>query len=290
MDVAPKNAPQGAKLTDRVMVINTNIAAQTGARFLAESSNSLSKSLARLSSGSRLVSPEDDAAGMAVSMRFDAQINRTAAAASNVRNSISFAQTQDGFLKKLAKALDRMGELAVLAQDVTKTDPDRVLYDKEYGKLSDYVRSTTTKDFNGVQLFSGTTLNVTVDSEGSSFAMAGINLGGTPYGSSIYMGASFSSIFTAVDAATALSNTKNAIIQLSSDRSVVASNLSVLRAYDEQNAELKDNLTAANSRIKDVDVAGESTQFARFNILVQAGTAMLAQANSGPQSVLRLLQ
>ncbi len=272
------------------MVINTNIAAQTGARLLAESSNSLSKSLARLSSGSRLVSPEDDAAGMAVSMRFDAQINRTAAAASNVRNSISFAQTQDGFLKKLAKALDRMGELAVLAQDVTKTDPDRVLYDKEYGKLSDYVRSTTTKDFNGVQLFSGTTLNVTVDSEGSSFAMAGINLGGTPYGSSIYMGASFSSIFTAVDAATALSNTKNAIIQLSSDRSVVASNLSVLRAYDEQNAELKDNLTAANSRIKDVDVAGESTAFARFNILVQAGTAMLAQANSAPQSVLRLIQ
>ena len=290
MDVALSNAPQGAKLTDRVMVINTNIAAQTGARLLAESSNSLSKSLARLSSGSRLVSASDDVAGSAASMRFDAQINRTAAAASNVRNSISFAQTQDGYLKKVAKALDRMGELAVLAQDVTKTDPDRVLYDKEYGKLSDYIRSTTTKDFNGVQLFSSTTLNVTVDSEGSSFTMAGINLGGTPSGTSIYMGASFSSIFTAVDAATAQNNTKNAIIQLAVDRSVVGSTLSVLGSYNEQLAGLNDNLTAANSRIKDVDMAEESTQFARFNILVQAGTAMLAQANSGPKSVLRLIQ
>ncbi len=274
------------------MVINTNIAAQTGARLLAESSNSLSKSLARLSSGSRLVSASDDVAGSAASMRFDAQINRTNAAASNVRNSISFAQTQDGYLKKVAKALDRMGELAVLAQDVTKTDPDRVLYDEEYQKLSDYVRSTTTKQFNGVDLFSATaaTLNVTVDSEGSSFTMAGINLGGTPSGTSIYMGASFSSIFTAVDAATAQNNTKNAIIQLAVDRSVVGSTLSVLGSYNEQLAGLNDNLTAANSRIKDVDMAEESTQFARFNILVQAGTAMLAQANSGPKSVLRLIQ
>ena len=81
------------------MVINTNISADTGARLLAESSSMLSRSLARLSSGSKLGSPGDDAAGMAVSMRFDAQINRTAAAASNVGNAISFAQTQDGYLK-----------------------------------------------------------------------------------------------------------------------------------------------------------------------------------------------
>ena len=100
---ARSNAPQGAKLTDRVMVIKTNIAAQNGARLLSESSNSLSKSLARLSSGSKLVSPEDDAAGLAASMRFDAQISRTAAASSNLGNAISFSQTQDGFIKKVAK-------------------------------------------------------------------------------------------------------------------------------------------------------------------------------------------
>ncbi len=100
------------------MVINTNISAQNSARLLAESSNLLSKSLARLSSGSKIVSPEDDAAGLAVSMRFDAKINRTQAAKNNVANAISFSQTQDGFLKKVAKALDRMSELAPQVRDL----------------------------------------------------------------------------------------------------------------------------------------------------------------------------
>src|SRR5437867_1964851 len=98
------------------MVINTNISALSSARLLSESSSMLSKSLARLSSGSRIVSPEDDAAGLAVSMRFDAQINRTSAAKINVTNAISYSQTQDGFMQKVAKALDRMSELSILAQ------------------------------------------------------------------------------------------------------------------------------------------------------------------------------
>jgi len=110
------------------MVINTNVSAQTSARLLGESSSALAKSLARLSSGSKIVSPEDDAGGLAVSTRFDAQINRISAASNNVSNAISFNQTQDGFLKKVTKALDRMSELAIMAQDVTKTDTDRGLY------------------------------------------------------------------------------------------------------------------------------------------------------------------
>ena len=99
------------------MVINTNIAAQTGARLLGESTTALNKSLARLSSGLKIVSPEDDAAGLAVSSRFDAQINRVNAVNTNVSNAISFSQTQDGYLKKIAKALDRMSELSVMSQD-----------------------------------------------------------------------------------------------------------------------------------------------------------------------------
>src|ERR1043165_4233180 len=114
------------------MVINTNISAQTGARLLSESSSMLAKSLARLSSGSKIVSPEDDAAGLAVSMHFDAQIHRISAAKNNVSNAISFSQTQDGFLSKGSKALDRMSELSILSQDVTKSDTDRSLYDKEF--------------------------------------------------------------------------------------------------------------------------------------------------------------
>src|SRR6266496_808772 len=103
------------------MVINTNVSAQSSARLLSESSSMLSKSLARLSSGSKLVSPEDDVAGTAVSMRFDAQINRIDAATSNVNNAASYSQTQDGFLRKVAGALDRMSELSILSQDVTKS-------------------------------------------------------------------------------------------------------------------------------------------------------------------------
>src|SRR5512139_3823602 len=127
------------------MVINTNISAQSSARLLSDSSANLSKSLSRLSSGSKIVSPEDDAAGLAVSMRFDAQINRVAAANANVGNAISFNQTQDGFLQKVGKALDRMSELSMLSQDVTKTDADRALYNAEFTKLGGYINDLATK-------------------------------------------------------------------------------------------------------------------------------------------------
>src|SRR5678810_1115296 len=103
------------------MVINTNIAALTSAHLLGASTSMLSKSLARLSSGSKITSPEDDSAGLAVSMKLNAQISRVDAANSNVGNAISFNQTQDGYLSKINDALTRMSELAVLAQDVTKS-------------------------------------------------------------------------------------------------------------------------------------------------------------------------
>jgi flagellin len=267
------------------MVINTNISAQSGARLLADSNNMLSKSLQRLSSGSKIISPEDDVAGLAVSMHFDAQVNRIDAANTNVGNAISFNQTQDGFLKQVGKALDRMSELAVLSQDVTKTNNDRALYDQEFGTLGAYINDLATKEFNGVSLFDGTTLNVTTDSDANKYAMAGVQLTGATYTT-----ATGSAVDTAANAGTALTNVKAAIDQLATDRANVGANISVLSSYSDQLGVLKDNLSAANSRIKDVDVAQESTQFARYNILVQAGTAMLAQANATPQSALKLLQ
>ena len=266
------------------MVINTNISAQSSARLLSESSSMLQKSLARLSSGSKIVSPEDDAAGLAVSFRFDAQISRVGAASDNVGNAISFDQTQDGFLQKVTKALNRMSELAILSQDVTKTDADRGLYDKEFQTLGSYITDVASKTFNGVNLFDGTALNVTTDENGGTFSMTGVNLG-----AGAYTGATGSNVATSGAAATALTNVKTALDQLGTDRATVGANISRLSMTSEQLGVLKDNLTAANSRIKDVDVAQESTQFARYNILVQAGTAMLAQANATPQSALKLL-
>lgn len=252
--------------------------------MLSESSAMLSKSLARLSSGSKIVSPEDDAAGLAASTRFDAQINRINAANSNVGNAISFSQTQDGFLKKVSKALDRMSELAVLSQDVTKTDADRDLYNAEFTTLGAYIDDVATKQFNGVDLFDGTALDVTTDSDANTFSMSGVDLG-----DSAYTDATSATIGTAADAATALTAVQASIDQLASDRANIGANISRLNSTSEGLSVLKDNLSAATSRIKDVDVAEESTSFARYNILVQAGTAMLAQANATPQSALRLL-
>jgi len=267
------------------MVINTNTSAQSSARMLSESSSKLAKSLARLSSGSRLISPEDDAAGAAVSLRFDAQINRINATSSNVGNAVSLTQTQDGFLQKVGKALDRMSELTVLSQDVTKSNADRTLYNSEFSTLGAYITDIASKDFNGVSLFTATALAVTTDSDGTTFSMSGINLGASGYTT-----ATASNVSSAFGAATALTNVKAAIVQLTTDRSTIGASLQRLNLTNEHLGVLKDNLSAANSRIKDVDVAYESTQFAKYNILVQSGTAMLAQANQNPQSALRLLQ
>jgi flagellin len=267
------------------MVINTNITAQVSSNNLQTSQSMLSKSLARLSSGQKIVNPSDDAAGLAVASRLDAQIQRTNAAKTNVSNAVSFTQTQDGYLKKISKALDRMSELTLLAQDVTKSDSDRALYNTEYGQLSAYIANAATKDFNGVPLFSATALNVTIDSEGNTFTMAGVNLG-----AAAYTALATDDLSTVAGAVTALANVKTTINQISVDRSSIGAYQTRLNYTADQLSVSAENLTAASSRIMDVNVAEESTQYAKANILVQSGTAMLAQANAMPNSVLRLLQ
>jgi flagellin len=178
-----------------------------------------------------------------------------------------------------------MSELSVLSQDVSKTDADRALYNAEFSTLGSYITNAATKDFNGVSLFGATGLNVTTDSDGNTFGMTAANLS-----AGAYTTATASTVDTSANAATALTNIKAAITQLSTDRASVGANLVRLNYTSEQLSVQKTNLAAANSRIKDVDVAEESTEYARYNILVQSGTAMLAQANAQPQAALRLLQ
>jgi len=276
------------------MVINTNISAQTSAQLLSQSSSMLSKSLSRLSSGSKITSPADDSAGLAVSMKLNAQISRVDAANSNVGNAVSFNQTQDGYLQKVGDALNRMSELAVLAQDITKATGDRALYNQEFTTLASYIKDVGTKDFNGVSLFNGTGLQVTVDSDANKFSMTGVNvMGNTSYTNVVgtTQGTTTTdTIDSAANAQKALGDIKIAISQLAADRASIGSNIESLTMYSDQLGTLKNNLSAANSRITDVDVASESTNYAKYNILVQTGTAMLAQANALPQSALRLLQ
>jgi len=267
------------------MVINTNIAAESSAQLLASSTADLTKALRSLSSGSKITSPEDDPAGLAVSMGFDAESNRLTAASDNVSNAISYTQTQDGFLQQVAKALDRMSELAVSAQDVTKTNTDRGLYNDEYQQLASYISNVSGKDFNGVSLFNSNSKAVTIDSNAATWAMNGINMGA----GSNYTAAVADNIATTAASITALTDVKTAITQLANDRATIGANLARLDYTNDQLSVEKTNIDAANSQIKDVDVAQESTQYAKDNILVQSGTAMLAQANTMPQSVLRLL-
>jgi len=268
------------------LVINTNVSATHSARLLDVSAARLAKSLARLSSGSRLVSPEDDAAGLAQSIKFDAQINRNVARNSNIQNAVSFSQTQDGFLQKVQKSLDRMSELSVLAQDATKTNSDLSNYQSEFTQLQSYVSDITGKQFNGVSLFDAKGLSIILDKDKERLDAADLT-GATSTGVlNAYSGISIS---TSTAAYSALNQIKTAIQALANMRALVGANIQRLNLTSEQLTILNQNLSAANSRIKDVDVANESTEFAKQNILVQSGTAMLAQANAVPIAALQLL-
>jgi flagellin len=251
----------------------------------------LSQSLARLSSGSKVTSPADDSAGLAVSMNLVSQQGENSAASNNIANAISFNQTQDGYLSQVTSALDRMSELAVQAQDVTKSSSDRALYQNEFNTLATYVNNVSTENFNGVSLFNDTSsspLKVTIDSGGGTFSMQGVDLTGTTF--TDLKDANTTNISTVSGAASALTAVQTAISTIASDRASIGANEETLTDYSSQLATLNNNLAAANSQIMDVDVAQESTNYAKENILVQSGTAMLAQANALPQIALKLLQ
>jgi flagellin len=208
-------------------------------------------------------------------------------------------------LKKVGTALDRMSELAVLSLDATKTNTDRALFEKEFDTLQAHITDLSASKFNGVDLFSATALKVTKDSDGGTFDAAGIAIGATTDAVAIACvgtGTGNISIGTAGTANTktdgstdatganlALEKVTAAIDKLAEHRATVGASMSRMENTSSNLSVLKDNISAANSRIKDVDVAEESANFARQNILVQSGTAMLAQANALPQSALRLI-
>jgi flagellin len=253
------------------MVINTNISAQSTAALLSQSSSMLSQSLARLSSGSKITSPADDSAGLAVSVELTAEMGRINAASNNVADANSFNQTQDGYLQQVSSALNRMSELAIQSQDVTKSDSDRSLYDQEFQTLASFIKDVATKDFNGVSLFDGQGLTVTTDANGNTFAMTGVDiLGSTSYTNVVGVDSATKgdSIETVDNSKTALTAVKVAISQLAADRANIGANEERLTMYTNTLATLNNNLSAANSQIMDVDVAQESAQYAKYNILV----------------------
>ncbi len=290
-------------------VINTNIEAIAGARSLNHNQEMLGHSLARLSSGSKIVNPSVDAAGLAVSAKLDAQSRRVKVATTNVQNAISYIQTADGYMSGMTKHLTRLSELAILANSQTKSSSEVAIHQEEFAELQDQLRATvggTTAEiggatdvdapfgaFNGIVLFGSSAtggLNVAIgQAVGEEMKIGDTNLrtGGMlaiiqQNGSGVY---SLESTDT-----DAIQKIADAIEHVATQRASLGAAQSRLELASTTLSVESENLSSAISRIRDVDVAEESTQLAKFNILVQSGTAMLAQANQTPKTVLQLLQ
>ncbi len=289
-------------------VINTNIQAIAGARNLNHSQEMLGRSLTRLSSGSKIVNPSDDAAGLAVSEKLDAQGRRVRAATTNAQNAISYVQTADGFMSGMTRILARMSELAILTKDVTKNPSDVALYQEEFTALQDQLRATIggptaeiggTTDidaplgaFNGITLFgsNGGGLTVTIgQAVGQEMTIGDSNLRAGDMLDIIQQDASGAYTLTASGVGS-IQQITDAIQHVAQERASLGAAQSRLELATQTLKVEFENLSSAISRIRDVDVAEESTQFAKYNILVQSGTAMLAQANQTPSTVLKLLQ
>jgi flagellin len=289
-------------------VINTNIQALAGARNLNHSQEMLGRSLTRLSSGSKIVNPSDDAAGLAVSEKLDAQNRRVKAATTNVQNAISYVQTADGFMSGMTKILSRMSELAILAKDVTKNTSDVDLYQQEFTALQEQLRATiggTTTEiggtanistplgaFNGITLFGSnpTGLTVTIgQAVGQEMTITESNLRTGAMLGIIQQDATGEYTLASGDA-DSIQKITDAIQHVAQQRATLGAAQSRLELASTTLQIEYENLSSAISRIRDVDVAEESTSYAKYNILVQSGTAMLAQANQTPNTVLKLLQ
>ncbi|MBI5380990.1 MAG: flagellin [Opitutae bacterium] len=269
------------------VIINTNFAATTAANNLTTSNSSLQKSLNRLSSGSKIVTPADDAGGLAVSMKLSAAARRSGAATVNIGNSISFLQTQDGALKVAGKVLDRISELKTLYSDQTKNSTDLANYDQEFTQLQAQLGSIAGEKFNGISLFTSTALTTQVSEDGTqTVSLSAKNLSDATSG----VGALTATTVTDLGDLTGFTAINTAIQNVATMRAQNGAEQSRLGFASELLTVNKSNLEAASSRIVDVDVADESTQLARWNVLVQSGTAMLSQANQSAQSVMRLLQ
>jgi flagellin len=259
--------------------INTNNAATAAAYNLNNTNAKLQKSLIRLSSGLRINSSADDAGGLAVAMKMSAAIRRTDATSANVGNAISFLQTQDGVLKNADLVLTRMSELASLATDVTKTSSDLALYQTEATSLTAQLTAMIGETFNGISLFGGSALTVRTSEDATqNMTISKASLTTTTI-----------TISSNTGAVAALTTVTAAIQTLAGLRATNGAQQNRLGFAADTLAVNKINLDAAYGRIMDVDVASESTQLARLNILQQAGVAMLAQANQSTQSILSLL-
>ena len=268
--------------------INTNISATRASQFLASNHQNLQKSLDRLSSGKRITQPADDAGGLAVSMKLENSINQLEGAANNIANAISFLQVQDGILENIGNIVMRLGELKSMSEDVIQNGT--TIYDSEVTDLSAQLNAYTTatnNTFNGVNLLDSTgDLTVTAGSQSITISRHDI---ATALTSGDNNNNDFTNL-TLVGNITSADDVNEVLEQVAALRAVNGGETNQLQyALADVNTQVT-NLTAAYGRIMDVDIAAESANLARQQILVQASAAMTAQANTSNDVALLLLQ
>ena len=271
------------------LVIQTNTAAMAAQKNLGANQKMLAGSFQKLSSGFRVNSAADDAAGLAVSESMKSQIRSYTVAERNAGDAISMAQTAEGSLGEVHDILGRMRELAVQSANGSLTNTDRGYLNTEFGSLqSEIGRIQGSAKFNGVSLLNATAASVkfqvglnNVASDQIDVTFGGVDLTG--------VAAAAANVTTATGALTALSSIDTAIGSVSSYRSKFGSAMNRLDVATSNIQTMRLNISAANSRIRDVDVASETANLSRNQVLTQAGTSILAQTNQLPQMAFGLL-
>ena len=274
-------------------VINTNVMSLNAQRNLSTTSASMATTVQRLSSGLRINSARDDAAGLAISQRMTAQIRGMEQAIRNANDGISLAQTAEGALGEIANNLQRIRELAVQAANGTYEAEDKAALQKEVQQLKDEIlRVVDSTKFNGRQLLNAdTTISIQVGASATDQDKIDISLKDIKTALSGITDAAFTvGNMNAGDAATQLDDLDAALQEVNEARADLGA---IQNRFASAIANLQvssENLQASRSRIQDADYAKETAELTRTQILQQAGTAMLAQAKAIPQSVLSLLQ
>ena len=269
--------------------VNTNVLSQTAQRNLMNVTERLSGNFSRLSSGLRITKAADDAAGLGISERMRAQIRSLDQAGRNAQDGISLVQTAEGALGESTSNLARMRELAVQASNGTLNTGDRAALDAEFSALiSEIDRVATQTDFNGIQLLDGTQTSVNFQVGTESGETITVTLTDMTDGGLGLTGTSFD-LTTATNASAALSTIDTAIDSVTSFRGDLGAIQNRLSSTVRSIASNRENLSAAESRIRDVDIARETADLTRNSILQQAATSILGQANVQPQLALSLI-
>ena len=285
------------------IVIGTNKSSLLAANYLSANQTQLSNTLSSLSSGSRLTNPSTDSGGLAVSMQLTATANRDSAIINTIANAQSFLQTQNGALQVATSLVDRISQLVTMSKDVTLTTTNTSNYNTEFSQLQQELTTIIGAQYNGISLFTNTTASGSLSvlstndlSTGNAISIVQMNLGSTTTGvGSIGVLASStvasSGGVTGYSSLTSITSSEitsfvNTIATFAATNGAEQSRLNFASQLATND---RTSLQSANSSISDTDIAQATTALAKWNVLVQAGTSMLTQANNSAQTVLKLI-